>query len=40
MNKRIVPMDGAQLTEQILTHNIGVSTKQIFEVKALDSMED
>ncbi|WP_259399185.1 restriction endonuclease [Pseudoalteromonas sp. SG43-7] len=43
IEKRIVLVDGAQLTELMLTHNLGVSTKHIFEVKALDSdyfMED
>jgi hypothetical protein len=35
--KRIVLVDGKQLTELMLTHNLGVSTKQVFEVKALDS---
>lgn len=37
INKRIVLIDGAQLTELMLSHNLGVSTKQVFEVKALDS---
>ncbi|NMR26404.1 restriction endonuclease [Pseudoalteromonas sp. NEC-BIFX-2020_015] len=37
IEKRIVLVDGKQLTEQMLTHNLGVSTKQVFEVKALDS---
>ncbi|MFK3872121.1 hypothetical protein [Pseudoalteromonas rhizosphaerae] len=40
---QIVLIDGAQLTELMLTHNLGVSTKHVFEVKALDSdyfMED
>ncbi|MGO3423563.1 MAG: restriction endonuclease [Pseudoalteromonas distincta] len=43
IEKRIVLVDGAQLTELMLTHNLGVSTKHVFEVKALDSdyfMED
>ena len=35
--KRILLMGGAYLTELMLTHNLGVSTKQVFEVKALDS---
>ncbi|ADT69767.1 MULTISPECIES: restriction endonuclease [unclassified Pseudoalteromonas] len=37
IDKRIVLIDGAQLTELMLTHNLGVSTKRVFEVKALDS---
>lgn len=37
IEKRIVLVDGAQLTELMLTHNLGVSTKHVFEVKALDS---
>ena len=37
IDKRIVLIDGAQLTELMLSHNLGVSTKQVFEVKALDS---
>ena len=37
IEKRIVLVDGKQLTELMLTHNLGVSTKQVFEVKALDS---
>ncbi len=37
IEKRIVLVDGEQLTELMLTHNLGVSTKQVFEVKSLDS---
>lgn len=37
IDKRIVLVDGKQLTELMLTHNLGVSIKQVFEVKALDS---
>lgn len=37
IEKRIVLVDGKQLTELMLIHNLGVSTKQVFEVKALDS---
>lgn len=37
IEKRIVLINGEQLTELMLEHNLGVSTKQIFEVKALDS---
>ncbi|AZN33975.1 restriction endonuclease [Pseudoalteromonas sp. Xi13] len=37
IDKRIVLIDGAQLTELMLSHNLGVSTKHVFEVKTLDS---
>ena len=37
IEKRIVLINGEQLTELMLEHNLGVSTKQVFEVKALDS---
>jgi restriction system protein len=37
IEKRIVLIDGEQLTELMLEHNLGVSTKQVFEIKALDS---
>lgn len=37
IEKRIVLVDGDYLTELMLTHNLGVSTKQNFEVKTLDS---
>jgi len=37
IEKRIVLINGEQLTEFMLEHNLGVSTKQVFEIKALDS---
>jgi len=37
IEKRIVLIDGEQLTELMLEHNLGVSTKQVFEIKALDT---
>jgi len=37
IEKRIVLINGEQLTELMLEHNLGVSTKQVFEIKALDS---
>lgn len=37
IEKRIVLVDSEQLTELMLSHDLGVSKKQIFEVKALDS---
>ncbi len=37
IEKRIVLINGDQLTELMLEHNLGVSTKQVFEIKALDS---
>lgn len=36
IEKRIVLINGEQLTELMLEYNLGVSTKQVFEVKALD----
>lgn len=38
IEKRIVLVDGAQLTELMLTHNLGVSTKHVFEVKPLKNI--
>ena len=37
IEKRIVLIDGEKLTELMLAHNLGVSTKQVFEIKALDT---
>ena len=37
IEKRIVLIDGDKLTELMITHNLGVSTKQVFEIKALDT---
>lgn len=37
IEKRIVLINGEQLTELMLEYNLGVSTKQVFEIKALDS---
>ena len=37
IEKRIVLVDSEQLTELMLSHDLGVSKKHIFEVKALDS---
>ena len=37
IEKRIVLINGEQLTELMLEHNLGVSIKQVFEVKTLDS---
>jgi restriction system protein len=37
IEKRIVLINGEQLTELMLEHNLGVSTKQVFEIKTLDS---
>ncbi|MBQ4845214.1 restriction endonuclease [Pseudoalteromonas sp. MMG005] len=37
IEKRIVLVDGEQLSALMLSHNLGVSTKYRFEVKALDS---
>lgn len=37
IEKRIVLIDGGILTELMLTHNLGVSTKQVFEIKVLDT---
>lgn len=37
IEKRIVLINGEQLTDLMLEYNLGVSTKHIFEIKALDS---
>ncbi|GAM66760.1 mrr restriction system protein [Vibrio sp. JCM 19236] len=37
IEKRIVLIDGEQLTELMLSHNLGVSVKQIYEIKTLDT---
>jgi len=37
IEKRIVLVDGEQLTELMLTHDLGVSTKQVFKIKTLDT---
>ncbi|MFT6905977.1 MAG: restriction system protein [Oleiphilaceae bacterium] len=37
IEKRIVLINGEQLTELMLEHNLGVSTKQVFKIKNLDS---
>lgn len=35
--QRVVLVDGAQLAEYMIDHNVGVSTVETFEVKAIDS---
>jgi len=37
IEKRIVLVDGEKLTELMLSHNLGVSTKQVYEIKTLDT---
>ncbi|WP_270804811.1 restriction endonuclease [Aeromonas sp. QDB66] len=37
IEKRIVLIDGARLTALMIEHNVGVSTRQVFALKALDS---
>ena len=37
IEKRIVLIDGEKLTKLMLVHNFGVSTKQVFEIKMLDT---
>lgn len=37
IEKRIVLVDGERLTELMLEHNLGVTTKQVFEIKTLDT---
>jgi len=37
IEKRIVLIDGERLTELMLEHNLGVSIKQVFEIKTLDT---
>lgn len=37
IEKKIVLIDGMQLAELMITHNLGVSVKETFQVKALDS---
>ncbi len=37
IEKRIVLIDGERLTELMLEYNLGVSIKQVFEIKALDT---
>lgn len=37
IEKRIVLINGEQLTDLMLEHNLGVSTKQVYELKALDT---
>lgn len=37
IEKRIVLIDGARLTALMIEHNVGVSTRQVFAIKALDS---
>ena len=37
IEKRIVLIDGSRLTALMIEHNVGVSTRQVFAIKALDS---
>ncbi|MBA6336667.1 restriction endonuclease [Colwellia sp. BRX8-7] len=37
IEKRIVLINGDQLTDLMLEHNLGVSTKQVYELKTLDT---
>jgi restriction system protein len=37
IEKRIVLIDGTRLTALMIEHNVGVSTRQVFAIKALDS---
>lgn len=37
IEKRIVLIDGNRLTALMIEHNVGVSTRQVFAIKALDS---
>ncbi len=37
IEKRIVLIDGERLTELMLEYNLGVSIKQVFEIKTLDT---
>ena len=37
IEKRIVLIDGARLSALMIEHNVGVSTRQVFAIKALDS---
>ena len=37
LNKKIVLIDGQELARYMIEYNVGVSTKQIYEVKRLDS---
>jgi len=37
IEKRIVLINGEQLTDLMLEHNLGVSSKQVYELKALDT---
>ena len=34
---QLVLINGEQLTELMIEHNLGVSTKQVYELKALDT---
>ncbi|WP_368182034.1 restriction endonuclease [Aeromonas sp. R7-5] len=37
IEKRIVLIDGSRLTALMIEHNVGVSTRQVFAIKTLDS---
>ena len=37
LGSRIVLIDGTPLTALMIEHNVGVSTHQVFAIKALDS---
>ena len=37
LNKKIVLIDGQELARYMIEYNVGVSTKQVYEVKKLDS---
>lgn len=37
LNKRIVLIDGQELARYMIEYNVGVSTKQIYEIKRIDS---
>ena len=37
LNKKIVLMDGQELARYMIEYNVGVSTKQVYEVKRIDS---
>ena len=37
LNKKIVLIDGQELARYMIEYNVGVSTKQVYEVKRIDS---
>lgn len=37
LNKKIVLIDGQELARYMIEYNVGVSTKQVYEIKRLDS---